>query len=197
MNPFEFKKAWKKGEQNLQAISLHTLSRLDLNAEANDFFSISGLPEDAAPFLTFIGDGNPQDKYSSINFLTDWFNFLEPEYKKYVAIGSDGSGDVIAINTVNNCIVEWLDHEDYFSARFMNTSVSQLANCLLCYRDFVKAMNAGKSIDECFETEFSEEQFEALHGILQSIDSKVVQEGFWREELEMLLANREDSRRKN
>ena len=79
----------------------------------------------------------------------------------------------------------------------MNTSISQLANCLLCYRDFTKAINAGKTADDCFETEFTDGQFDALRDILESIDQRAVREGFWKEELELLLTNREDSRSKN
>ncbi len=196
MNPSKFQTTWTENGQNLQPISLQTLSRFELNKQSVDFLSQSGLPSDAAPFLSFVGDVHPTDKYSTISFLTEWFDFLEPEYRNYIVIGSDGSGDVIAINTTNNYAIEWLDHEDYFSSRFMNTSISQLANCLLCYRDFIKATNAGKTADECFDTEFTDGQFDSLRDILESIDQRAVREGFWKEELELLLANREDSRSK-
>jgi hypothetical protein len=197
MSPSEFQTAWTKSERNLLPVSLQTLSRFELNKETVDFLSQSGLPSDAAPFLGFVGDVHPKDKYSTISFLTEWFDFLESEYSRYIVIGSDGSGDVIAINTKNNDAIEWLDHEDYFSSRFMNASITQLANCLLCYRDFVKAINAGKTVDECFDTEFTDGQFDALRDILENIDPRAVKEGFWKEELELLLANREDSRSKN
>ena len=194
MKPSEFKTAWTESEQNLQPISLQTLSRFELDKETVEFLSQSGLPSDAAPFLSFVRDVYPNDKYSTISFLTEWFDFLEPEFHKYIVIGSDGSGDVIAINTANNFIIEWLDHEDYFSSRFMNSSISHLANCLLCYKDFIKTINAGKTADECFDTEFTDGQFDTLHDILESIDLRAMQEGFWKEELELLLVNREDSR---
>jgi len=197
MNPSEFEAAWTAAEQNLQPIPLQTLSRFELDKETVDFLSQSGLPSDAAPFLSFVGDIHPNDKYSAISFLTEWFGFLEPQYRKYVVIGSDGGGDVIAINTANNFVIEWLDHEDYFSSRFMNSSINQLANCLLCYRDFVKAMNAGKTLDECFDTEFTDGQFDALHDILEGIDQRAVRDGFWKDELDLLLTNREDARSKH
>jgi SUKH-4 immunity protein len=197
MNPSEFINAWSESEQNLQPISLQTLTRFELDNETVDFLFQSGLPNDAAPFLSFVGDIHPSDKYSTISFLSEWFNFLEPEYRNYVVVGSDGSGDIIAINTKNNFIIEWLDHEDYFSSRFMNSSISQLANCLLCYRDFIKKINPGKTADECFDTEFTDGQFETLLDLLASIDQRAVQEGFWKEELELLLANREDARSKH
>ncbi len=197
MNPSEFKTVWTVSEQNLQPISLQTLVRFELDKETIDFLYESGLPNDAAPFLNFVGDIHPSDKYSTISLLTEWFDFLESEYSKYVIIGSDGNGDMIVINTKNHFIIEWLDHEDYFSSRFMNSSIGQLANCLLCYRDFIKTINAGKTVDESFDTEFTDGQFDILHDILKSIDQRTVQEGFWKEELELLLANREDTRSKH
>ena len=125
MSPSEFQNAWTKSEQNLQPVSLQTLSHFELNKETVDFLSESGLPSDAAPLLSFVGDVHPKDKYSTISFLTEWFDFLEPaEYSRYVVIGSDGSGDVIDINTKNNDAIEWLDHEDYFSSRFIVIRIS-------------------------------------------------------------------------
>jgi SUKH-4 immunity protein len=196
MNPSEFRTAWTEYEQGLHPITLQTLNRFNLNKETETFLFESGLPSDAAPFLSFVGDTHLKDKYSIISLLTEWFDFLEPEYSRYIVIGSDGSGDVIAINTMNNFTIEWLDHEDYFSSRFMNSSVGQLANCLLCYRDFIKKTNADKTAEDSFETVFSDEQFNSLRNILEAIDEKAISEGFWKEELELLLVNREDSRSK-
>ncbi len=51
------------------------------------------------------------------------------------------------------------------------------------------------STDEDFDTDFTNEQFDALYAILQSIDQRAVREGFWKEELDLLLENREDARR--
>ena len=197
MNHSEFQIAWGKSEQNLQAIALDTLNRFELNKESVNFLSESGLPTSAAPFLSFVGNAQVNKQYSTINFLTDRFNFLEAEFRKYIVIGFYGHGDIIAINTANNFMIEWLDHENYFSPRFMNSSVSQLANCVLCYRDFVKAVNKGKTAGKNMRTTFTETQFDTLHDILESIDEKAVREGFWKQELEILLANRKHFGNKN
>lgn len=193
MDTSKFQSSWTIDEPNLQPISLQTLNRFELTRETVAFLSATGLPRDAAPFLSFVGDYNPNDRYSSISLLTDWFDFLEPAYNQFVVIGSDGNGNIIAINTAKDCIVEWLDHEDYFSARFMNSSVTQLANCLLCYRSFLKVTNGNKSADELFNTHFTDEQFDTLKDILENIDRRTVNDGFWQEELNLLLVNRQDS----
>jgi hypothetical protein len=155
------------------------------------------LPTNASPFLSFVGDARANKKYSTINFLTDRFGFLEADFRKYIVIGFYGHGDIIAINTENNCAIEWLNHENYFSSRFMNSSVSQLASCVLCFRDFVKVVNKERNADTRLKTAFTETQFDILHDILKSIDERAVREGFWKQELKILLANREYFRNKN
>jgi hypothetical protein len=197
MSPANFQTAWITSEQNLQPVSLQTVSRFKLNLETVNFLTQSGLPSEAAPFLSFVEDIHSKDKCSTISLLTEWFDFLEPEFSRYIVIGSDGSGNIIAIDTKNNDTVEWLDHEDCFSSKFMNTSIAKLANCLLCYREFVRAINAGRTVEECLDTEFTDGQFDALRDTLENIDERVVKEGFWKEELEYLLKNREDARSQN
>jgi hypothetical protein len=192
MKAYEFKNKWNLTENNLRSISLLTLDAFNLTDDVKKFLNEAGLPEDAAPFLGFVGDVNLNDKYGSISFLTDWFNFLEAEYRKYVIIGSDGSGDIIALDSENNCTVEWLDHEDYFSSRFMNSSIIQLANSLLVYREFFKLINEDKNEHNLAQPNFSDTQFEDLMTNLSGIDKKAVKEGFWKNELDLLLVNRGD-----
>ena len=192
MQPSEFRKAWTEVEDNLRPISLDTLNKFGLNEEVIDFLNISGLPDSAAPFLDFVGDWNTRDQYSMINKLPDLFNIPDSSYDKYIVIGSDGSGNCIACDTSKNCMIEWLDHEDYFSAEFMNSSIGQLANCLLVYRAFILSVNESGSKGDGSDAVFSDAQYDILKDMLESIDERAVKEGFWKEELEILLANRED-----
>ena len=190
MTPHEFKTAWTKIEDNLRTISLATLEKFKLNQLTKFFFRISGLPKDADPLLSFVGDTNRKNKYDSINLLTKWFDFLPADRSKYIAIGSDGCGDIIALNTEENCVVEWLDHEDDFSARFMNSSIIHLALCLIAYSQFVAAIKKENGHEAYSEANFSDTQFETLHAMLQSIDERSVTEGFWHTDLESLLIQR-------
>jgi hypothetical protein len=114
------------------------------------------------------------------------YKFLPPEYNQFIAIGADGCGDPIVINTAAGCIIEWLDHEDYFSARFMNSSVAQLAACLLAYRNFVIAVQKENGDDAFIESRFNEAQIKALQDTLQHIDPRAIAEGFWQWELDSL-----------
>ena len=192
MTPAEFKSAWLQHNNNLCPVSLNTLDRFPLTASAKDFLHISGLPEDAAPFLSFFSDTTPEEKYSSISRLTDWFDFLPADFSHYVVIGADGGGNIIALNTDAECIVEWLDHEDNFEAEYMNASILQLAASLLAYQQFVKAVQKenGDDMGAYINGKFSDTSLEILEDMLYNIDERAVSEGFWYTELRSLLALR-------
>jgi len=191
MTTSEFKIAWAQYSGDLRPISIPTLEKFNLSPSTMEFLNLSGLPEDAAPFLSFVSDTDSKNKYDSIDFLTNWFDFLSPEYSKYIVIGSDGCGDIIALNTDEDCIVEWLDHEDGFSPRFMNTSVLHLANCLAIYNQFIGAIKKENGEDAYMDANFSKTQFETLYDLLKSIDGKSVTEGFWQTDLDALIAQRD------
>lgn len=189
MTDSEFRTAWLNKDDNLRYITLETLGDFNLDDTTKNFLFTSGLPAEAASFLSFVGDSH-LSKYESINLLTNWFDFLEDEYKKFIVIGSDGSGDIIAINSEDNYKVEWLDHEDYFSSRFMNTSLRHLAGCLLVYRNFIQKINIETNENAYIESNFTDSQYKTLLDNIKQIDENAVKEGFWKNELETLIANR-------
>lgn len=190
MTDSEFRTAWLNKDDNLRSITLETLGNFNLDDTTKDFLFTSGLPAEAAPFLSFVGDTH-LSKYDSINLLTNWFDFLEREkYKKFIVIGSDGSGDIIAINSEDKYKVEWLDHEDYFSTRFMNTSLRHLALCLLAYRNFIQKINIETGENTYIESNFTDTQYKSLLDSIKQIDENAVKGGFWKNELEILIANK-------
>ena len=70
-----------------------------------------------------------------------------------------------------------------------------MAQFLKIYRDFNESLLAENGDDAVMDSNFSDEQFEKLKEDFINSDSKAVnQEGFWKEELEMLLGNREHYR---
>ncbi|MEO5562060.1 MAG: hypothetical protein ABIR18_01470, partial [Chitinophagaceae bacterium] len=100
MTHLDFQKSWTEFGDDLEPISAKTLDEFKLSKDAKEFLGTVGLPNSAAPFLGFVGDVD-REKYKSISLLTSWFDFLDDDFEKYIAIGSDGSGDVIALNTDN------------------------------------------------------------------------------------------------
>jgi hypothetical protein len=192
VTPQEFRGIWTKNGDILSPFSLQRLKDLKLLPSTSEFLVSAGLPPDAAPFLSFAQDKD--DIYFGINKLTDQYDFLDSEYEKYVVIGSCSDGDPIAINTGDNDQIEWLDHEDLFSSRFFNSSIMTLAGCLVAYRDFVLTVQMENGEDAVVNSDFSDNQFEKLQQALIAADDRAVKEGFWKEQLEIELALRQDAR---
>ncbi|TXG35296.1 SUKH-4 family immunity protein [Seonamhaeicola maritimus] len=192
MKPKEFKNIWTLDENNLNPISLKKLNGLGLSESSIEFLEKSGLPDRAAPFLSFTKDSN--DVNDSVQKLTTIYDFLEPEFEKYIVIGSCNDGDPIVINTGNNDRIEYLDHEDYFSSQPFNSDLSATGKCLIAYRDFVKRVQMENGEDAFLNSDFTNGQFEKLTLDLKNADSEVMEsDGFWLQQLEMDLELRKDA----
>ncbi len=190
MTPQDFKKAWTKDGEQLFPLSINRLTNLDLQKETIAFLNISGLPESAAPFLSFVNDTD--DLYKGINKLTVQYKILAHQYERYIVIGSDGSGNPIVINTSKQDCIEILDHEDNFSSIYMNKSIKELVETLVAYRDFINTLLKENGEDAVLDSNFTDSQYEDLKQKILLIDIKALTEdGFWKDELELLLTNRE------
>ncbi|MDN5216018.1 SUKH-4 family immunity protein [Fulvivirgaceae bacterium BMA12] len=169
------------------------ISRFNLNNQTNEFLISLGLPEEAAPFLTFVKDNDIQ--YEGILRLTDYFEFLEPEFERYIVIGSNGSGDEIVIDNLDHCKIKLLDHEDYFSEQFMNSSIDKLANALIIYQEFIDDVLSLYGNDGFLDGKYSFEQIDQLKSKLIESDKGSISEGsVWLEEIEILIANKNEIR---
>lgn len=194
MTPAQFIQSWTIDGAALSPLSYESLVNLNLQPATAEFLTQAGLPEDAAPFLSFV-QSNAQ-RYNTINKLSAHFDFLEPEFDQYVYIGSCGDGDVIAIHTAGNDKVVWLDHEDNFTPRFFNSSIGSLAGCLVAYRDFIQAMQKDNGEDAYLNANFSDMHMDTLKQQMIGADPPVLTiDGFWKDTLEMDLAMREENRK--
>ena len=191
MKAEEFKQIWTSKDDNLNPISIDRLNGLGLSEKSIEFLKNAGLPKSAAPFLSFATDSD--DIYKGIHKLTEFYEFLEPEFQKYIVIGDCNDGDHIVINIENNDQIEHLDHEDYFSSRPFNTNIYKLAESLVAYRNFVERVQKENGEDAFMNSDFTNEQFDILKSDLNAADSKIMENnGFWAEQIEMDLEMRED-----
>ena len=186
MSPQEFKEAWTAAEDNLRTIPGKTLERFRLNKETYTFLSQVGLPSEAAPFVNFVGDFRQDDKWDSIGLLNERFGFLDADFSRYIVIGSDGSGNVLAINNRQNCRIEWLNHEENFSASYMNASILQMAECFLAYRDYMDAIKKNRAESTTVDYKFPRLQMDLLRKKIAGIDNKALAEGFWNFNLDII-----------
>ena len=100
------------------------VSSLAIAASDADWLTKVGLPRSAAPYLSF------GSKYE-INIPTVTELWGVNDGGRYRAIGSNGSGDPIAIDTATAGEVVYLSHDNAFQRVFINSSVTKLAEVLL------------------------------------------------------------------
>lgn len=175
MNAENFRNSWRDTDQPLAVMDAETLVRFKMLPETHNFLTITGLPVYASPFLSFIDNTK--------RFTTE----------RYIVIGAGRNGDPIVIDTGNKDQVEQLSFQSAVLLEFVNSSIGQLAEFLIIYRDFEDALIAEQGDDGVLNSSFTDEQFEGLKNRMLEVDEKALQEdSFWKKELDILLEDRAD-----
>ena len=93
------------------------------------FLTDSGLPEDAAPFLSFGLDAD---------------RALMPldEFPDSVMIGHNGCGDAIYVDQADGGAVVYYNHDNHMQRIVMNSSLSAFAASLCAYSSFMRTKDA-------------------------------------------------------
>jgi hypothetical protein len=91
------------------------------------------LPDSAAPCVSFKEAGRHLPLWEVFGSPHEWSSEDRERLGPYVMIGSDGAGNPICVEQGTGHVI-LLDHENNFVTRqFVNSSVRQLAECLLAY----------------------------------------------------------------
>jgi SUKH-4 immunity protein len=116
-----------------------------INSRGPDF-----LPESAAPCVAYKEAARPVPIWETFAAASDWSPADRERLAHYRVIGSDGAGNPICIKQDTGTVV-LLNHENWFhTCQFVNSSVRQLAECLLAYMgedDPVRFRSAVRQID--------------------------------------------------
>ena len=179
---------WKAiGEQHLRAIQPKH-NRFKLGSAAHDFLFITGMPSE---FQDFNFDYLKSEELKTVN---EKWNLHNLAFDKYVTIGFNGSGDPIAINQHNQELV-YLNHDNEFEEVFINTDLKRFAQSVVKVQLFSDQLSKLKP-DSFFETEFTDESYEALKTDLKTIDSKIFEEAnsHWLMTLQNLKWERDEER---
>jgi hypothetical protein len=188
MTPQQIIDKWKALGETLNPLTAATIDTYGLKEETKEFLRVCGFPDQSAPFLSFVK--NSEHITETITRLSDMYD-LPNEFEKYIKIGSDGSGNPIVINTANNDRVELLDHEqDFELLDIMNNDVYALSSALIDYNTFIKTILKENGEDAFLDANFSDTQFDTLKNSLIIRDEYAAKRGFWKMELDILLANR-------
>jgi hypothetical protein len=135
MSPAEFVQAWLAGaseyDEGLVTAAPEALATVDIPESAKTFLTEAGLPDAAAPYLSFQELQN--ERLLTLAAAHDRAHD-EAAHTVY-CIGGNGSGDPIGVNAAGQVWV--FNHDADFDRTFVNSSVAQLAACLLAYRQLV------------------------------------------------------------
>ena len=182
LSPIDFVARW--GSDQLVCFPANAVDRLPLLAEDKAFLVHAGLPADAAPFLSF-----DAPKSTELPTVADQYG-VSAEFRRYRVVGSDGSGNPIAVDEQSQGEVVCLNHENRFARVLMNTSLRQMAESLLAYRKLVKDTQAEFGPDAFLDGKTSPAARKNLRDELARIDPAAVTPGtFWYGELQNLEAN--------
>ncbi|MCK6403996.1 MAG: hypothetical protein L6Q74_19140 [Sphaerotilus natans subsp. sulfidivorans] len=101
-----------------------------------------------------------------------------------MVIGSDGAGSPIAIDTLNECQIVHLDHDDWFNTiTFINSSILQFAVFLLLTKEMIKKAHSELTENE-LEEEIPHSYKNEVFDVMGKVDpSAMADGGFWKSEI--------------
>ena len=179
----EFVARWGK-EDTLVRLSPRCLERLAILDEDKQFLSEAGLPEDAAPFLSF-----ELAELEVLPTVADEWD-LGRKFRRFRKLGSDGSGNPIAIDEDEQGEIVLLDHERRFARTLMNTSIRQLAMSLLAFRTTIEDAQSAFGAEAFPDGKISKAAWSDLRKVLTIINPAAMKPNhFWFSELQVLDAN--------
>ena len=183
---------WSNKFESIIIFDINRIDKFGFNKPTSDFLATVGLPKDAAPFLSFVENNDIQ--YEGMLKLTDYFDFLESDFDKYIVIGSNGNGDEIVIDIEDRCYIKLLDHENNFSEEFINSSIEKLYFSLMIYQGFIDNLQKELGEDALFDYKYTDEHLDLLKiNLFENEPESLNASAFWTEEIEILIANRDDN----
>ena len=122
----------------------------DRLSEASSRFLVeTGMPDGAELSFDDLVNGlrKVYDVYSP-NDSNYWNDSDRERLASYLMFGSDGAGNPVCLDLANQERVVLLDHERRFEVTdFVNSSVAQLAECILIFRETVETYRLGAGED--------------------------------------------------
>src|SRR5258708_117700 len=137
--PHDFRERWLAAGDKLIQFDPDALTGVPLPEEDRRFLIDAGLPHTAAPFLSF--DAPSRGPIRQVSTVWRVPESLPPHWM----IGSNGSGDPICVSAAGH--VFGLNHDNRFEVQLINSSIVQLAETLLVYREVVRRTQAAGGED--------------------------------------------------
>ncbi len=174
MSPEDFQTQWTKTDpepEPLITFSHEAVSQLALSEDTKRLLAEIGLPDSAAPFLCF----GTEESISLPPVPEVWRDGDERQR----VIGCNGSGDPICLHAETGAI-SYLLHDHDMEARFMNSSVLQLAYTLLAFGLLVRKTNESSGEDAYLDGRIPMEVADEFITTVEHIDPEAIKPGsFW------------------
>jgi len=178
MNTQQIKTYWMDQDTKLSSYKPFQLSNSRLLKSTIDFLVDCGLPDSCAPCLSF-----DECYFMEIPTPNQVFDIDIAELNDYLWIGSNGSGDPVCIDLLNNNEIVYLNHDNDFERVFMNSNVITLSKCLMVYSNFIEKINA-TNVSNWLDRNYSDEVVEQLKQELSEVDPRCIEENtMWSMEL--------------
>jgi SUKH-4 immunity protein len=176
ITPDDFRRAWTEHGDGLVAYSKIALAGVPIPDDARQFLARVGLPDQAAPFLTFRAPISGPLQSAATMFG------LNSRLDDRFVIGSNGSGDPIVVSI--DGVVSSLNHDANFGTCYINASISLLASTLLQFRGLVSLVERAIGPDANLDGIVSLAIQDDLKSFLQIQDPAALEAGaFWNDEI--------------
>jgi hypothetical protein len=192
LTPVEFRMQWLiEPKDRLVSYTAEELQASFFGLPTKQFLKEAGLPASAPPFLSF----NEKVYSPVLRNVKQYYKLQGEDFSSYYVIGSEGGGDVICIDTKNQDQIMILSsdhihtvdneeeqdyHPQFVPVMFMNSSIHQLAECLLVYRNFVSTIRAEHNGQSFVEITPSADALTKLAKELEAVDLQSIKEkSFW------------------
>lgn len=137
-----------------------------------------GLPASVAPFLDF-----QPPKTGPLPTVDQVWRLNDSKFGSFYVIGSNGSGDSIAITLSGS--VFYLNHDDGFQSCYINKDVLALSETLLRFREMIREASKQNGPAAFLHGQVPAEAVNAVRSQLRSYDPKALdEEAMWTDELD-------------
>jgi hypothetical protein len=180
-------KQWNVEGEPLQPFPSAALTHPRLSDETRTFLSAAGLPEQAAPFLSFLRSP------ATLQTPNQYFRISVKGLDDYLVIGHNGSGDPVCIDLASGDAIVCLNHDNTFERSFINSSARQLTHCLLLYKAFYASLVNHADCNDFSTRKFSDGELTDLRSAFAAVDADALDPGtFWEMELDALVWERDN-----
>ena len=183
MEATQLAEVWRKTGERMVSFPVEALDGIPMSTTAAAFLRDVGLPASVAPFLDF-----RPPKSGPLPTVDQLWRLKDGKFGNFYVIGSNGSGDSIAIALSGSVV--YLNHDDGFRPCYINKDVLALSETLLRFREMIQ--EAAKRNGSTFVYgQVPREAVDTMREHLRSYDPTALDEGaMWADELDEIDSER-------